>query len=67
MHNISYLLHSYCNKQNKEDFINNNYTQKDWNDLAYRKKYVKYYFDNFPNSTEEECLIDIKGKTQSKI
>ena len=66
-HNIPYLIHSYCNIQNKEDFINNNSYKKDWNDLEFRKKYIEYNFENFLKSTEEESLMYIKGKTESKI
>ena len=31
------------------------------------KKYIKYYFESFPKSKEEECLMYIKGKTESRI
>ena len=40
-HNIPYLIHSYCNLNNKEEFIyNKTYTKKDWEDSEFRKKYI---------------------------
>lgn len=67
-HNIPYILHSFYNiNYTKEIFNNNNYNQSEWDNIEYRKKYIKYYFENYSISTEEECLKYIIGKTEKKM
>ena len=67
-HQIPYTLHSYCNiKKKNQIFDNINFTQSDWDNKEFRRKYINWYFTNNNNASESECFTYIKTKFEHKI
>lgn len=68
VHDIPYLLHSYCNINLKnEKFKNIDFIQNDSDNEQFRIKFIIWYYENNNSSSESECYTYIKAKLETKI
>ena len=57
-HSIPYTLHSYCNINKKNQIFENiNFTQSDWDNKEFRRKYINWYFTNNNSASESENAL----------
>ena len=68
LHNIPYLLHTYCNINLKNKIFKNiDFNQTDWDNENFRIKFINWYFENNNTSSEGECMSYLKAKLENKI